>query len=283
MNSFTAALFLFHITMDGTKTRLANKTEDDLRRIIREEMSAFKDEIYERLDRFEEGVDKKFVEVKQEILGKVLDLEKDFQELNKDVKFLKIQNNIREQRDRDKGLRIFDFKVPDSAKKSPIALANHIHKEILEDVFLEAKKEGLINYIPSPLDSIEYTHVLQDPKSQGHSVPPGANQSAQKEPVIILKLISRSFKSIVYKYKKAILTKYNRKHGSNVHILDDMTKVNLGCISRLKKMKDDVKSAFMLGGKIRYELFSKPEKLFIVHDPYAVDLTQMSKRLKIPE
>lgn len=277
-----------------TNTRSTTQAEggSDLRRIVREEMASLKDEIYEKIDDVRADLNEKidnmqasFVskvedfknEIMTEMNQKLDDLTKECNVLNDEVRFLKIQNNVREQRDRDKGLRLFNLKVPESVKKSPVSLANHLYKEVLQDMMLEAEKDGLIEKIPCPLEIIEYTHVLPN------NVKPRAPSQSPPEPVIIMKLSSRSWKSIIYKYKRTSLSKYNTAHSCNVHILDDMTKINLKCLSRLKDMKNDVKSAFMLGGKIRFELFSKPETLLMVHDPFATTISNMTKRMNIPE
>ena len=47
-------------------------------------------------------------------------------------------------------------------------------------------------------------------------------------------LKSRNFKYIVHKYKKEVLTKYNKDMDTKIELYDDLTKVNLDCLRFLK-------------------------------------------------
>ena len=228
-------------------------------------------------------------------------------ELMTETSCLRIRDNVVQQRDRDPSFIISNFSVPD--KITPVELSKKLHNDLFKPMFIEAAKQGMLPVketvhldelddggepvvrasreveLPGPLDLIEYCHVLPGGDTKGRrpeNMPPGVEprRSARIQPLIV-KIRSRNFKSIIHKFKKNTIEKYNRDKQLNefdqVFMVDDITKVNRFCLNKLKKT-DEVEEAFWLGGKIRFRLKNKPNKTFIVHNPYAPNLEQLTVR-----
>ena len=223
------------------------------------------------------------------------------QELSSQVSYLKYRDNVVEQRDRDPGIRIFNYKVPENL--SFVELSNKIYDDLFKDTFIQAAKDGLLpsreivnlderdengepiittrRVVELPLHSetIEYCHTL--PGARPANLPPGVQpRRATRIPVIIVKLHSRNLKEILFKYKKESLKLYNRSKnlsfGNSVFINDDLTKANLICLNDLKA-SDNIEDAYSLGGKIRFSLKANPLNKLTVRNPFANELSEITK------
>ena len=190
--------------------------------------------------------------------------------------YLDVRDNIVEQRDRDKAVRLFNYEVPQNITATE--LANKLHEDLFKDMFVQAAKDGLLPSrqvvhfdkldvngepvirtrsvvdIPLPSETVEYTHIL--PGARPANLPPGVQpRRAARIPVVIVKLKSRIIKEIFHKYKKYSLDNFNcAKNLTNsrkVFLVDDLTKVNLKCLSDLKA-SPKIEEAFVLGGKIHF-------------------------------
>lgn len=227
------------------------------------------------------------------------------------IEYLKIENNIKEQRDRDRSMRIFNLKVP--AKIDSTDLANLLYEKLFKAVCKKAVGEGKLKTsldfvdepldsqpdeqggdgrqgagvqprtsmrsLPTPADFIEYCHLLPGASSESDNRPPGLGDRSARIPVIIVKFTSRHYKYLVHRYKRSILSSFNNANQSKVFLTDDLTKVNLNCLNKLKD-HNDVKDAFVLNGKIRFSLLSNPERKLLVSNPYAETFDKMTSRPK---
>ena len=173
-----------------------------------------------------------------------------------EISHLKIRDNIVEQRDRNRGIRVKNLKVPDNITSTE--LTNKLYNEVFQNMFVEAAKDGLLPArqtviidergeavistsseveLPLQIEVIEFCHVL--PGGRPANMPPGAQpRRAARIPDIIVKLHSRNLKEIIYKYKKSTLGKLNRDKNlskpNSVYIVDDLTQTNLNCLNDLK-------------------------------------------------
>ena len=210
--------------------------------------------------------------------------------------YLMVRDNTVEQRDRDPGQRIDNFKVPENS--SPLEIADKIYNELYKPMFIEAAKDGLLPKrevvhldemddkgepkitkstvvdLPLPGEVIEYCHTLGGGRPS--NLPPGAQpRRAARTPTIIVKLQGRITKDIINRYKKSTLQKINQTRHlgekDSISIYDDLTKVNLNCLNKLKETTE-VQEAFSLGGKIRFSLRSNPMKKHIVHNLFAINI-----------
>lgn len=210
--------------------------------------------------------------------------------------YLMVRDNTVEQRDRDPGQRIDNFKVPENS--SPLEIADKIYNELYKPMFIEAAKGGLLPKrevvnlderdekgdpkitksnvvdLPLPGEVIEYCHTLGGGRPP--NLPPGAQpRRTARTPTIIVKLQGRMTKDIINRYKKTTLQKINQsKHlgeKDSINIYDDLTKVNLRCLNKLKDTAE-VHEAFSLGGKIRFSLKANPLRKYIVHNPFAINI-----------
>jgi hypothetical protein len=220
-------------------------------------------------------------------------------ELKPQIDYLSCRDNIVEQRDRDKAVRIFNYDVPKNITATE--LSNKLYDDLFKDMFVQAAKDGLLPSrqvvhlderdengepiirtknvvdLPLPSETVEYTHTL--PGARPANLPPGAQQRrAARIPVVIVKLKSRIIKEIFHKYKKDSLDKFNSAKNLNyakkVFIVDDLTKVNLNCLNDLKA-SPKIEEAFVLGGKIRFSYKSNPEKKLTVQNPFASELSEI--------
>lgn len=237
--------------------------------------------------------------------------------LQETVEFLKIENNIKEQRDRDRSMRIFNLKVP--AKIDSSDLANLLYDKLFKGICKKAVEEGKLKTsvdlvdeheavereqevermsgqgqgqgasdqprrcprgLPTPADFIEYCHILPGGSTESDNRPPGLGARSPRIPVIIVKFTSRHYKYLVHRYKRSILSSFNSANQSKVFLTDDLTKVNLNCLNRLK---DDVnvKDAFILNGKIRFSYVSNPDRKLLVNNPFAETFDKMTSRLQL--
>ena len=220
-------------------------------------------------------------------------------ELKSQIDYLSCRDNIVEQRDRDKAVRIFNYEVPKNTTATE--LSNKLYDDIFKDMFVQAAKDGLLPSrqvvhlderdengepiirtksvvdLPLPSETVEYTHTL--PGARPANLPPGVQQRrAARIPVVIVKLKSRIIKEIFHKYKKDSLDKFNSaknlSYAKKVFIVDDLTKVNLNCLNDLKA-SPRIEEAFVLGGKIRFCYKSNPEKKLTVQNPFASELSEI--------
>ena len=223
------------------------------------------------------------------------------QEVKAHTDYLAVRDNIVEQRDRDKAVRIFNYEVPKDITATE--LANKLHEDLFMDMFTKAAKDGLLPSrqvvhldefdengepviktksvvdLPLPSETVEYTHIL--PGSRPANLPTGVQpRRAARIPVVIVKLKSRIIKEIFHKYKKYSLDKFNSaknlSYPKKVSIVDDLTKVNLNCLNDLKA-SPKIEEAFVLGGKIRFSYKSNPEKKCTVQNPFAYELSEICK------
>ena len=219
------------------------------------------------------------------------------QEVKAHTDYLAVRDNIVEQRDRDKAVRIFNYEVPKDITATE--LANKLHEDLFMDMFTKAAKDGLLPSrqvvhldefdengepviktksvvdLPLPSETVEYTHIL--PGTRPANLPPGVQpRRAARIPVVIVKLKSRIIKEIFHKYKKYSLDKFNLSNSKKVYLVDDLTKVNLNCLNDLKA-SPKIEEAFVLGGKIRFSYKSNPEKKCTVQNPFAYELSEICK------
>ena len=219
------------------------------------------------------------------------------QELKSHIDYLSVRDNIVEQRDRDKAVRLFNYEVPQDITATE--LSNKLHEDLFKDMFVQAAKDGLLPSrqvvhldeldengepiikmksvvdLPLPSETVEYTHIL--PGARPAHLPPGVQpRRAARIPVVIVKLKSRIIKEIVHKYKKNSLDKFNcaNNRSKKVFLVDDLTKVNLNCLNDLKA-SPKIEEAFVLGGKIRFSYKSNPEKKLTVQNPFAYELSEI--------
>ena len=151
-------------------------------------------------------------------------------QVTKSNNYLRLRDNEVEQRDRDPGWRIFEYKIPDKIR--PVELANKIYDDLLEPMFIKAAEDGLLRprkvvkvvnevgdngemtrrtvveekevELPLPLEVIEFCHVLPGGGNHEPNLPVGSPPPAREPriPSVIVKSTSRNFKSILHKYKK---------------------------------------------------------------------------------
>lgn len=233
---------------------------------ISEEISRFRDEMSCRIDSNSENL-----RVVTERVDSVADL----------VDKNRINLNMREQREREGAFRIFNFKVEDQILKNNAKLADHIFNVLFKPIFQLAVSAGDLKSVPtSPLDIIEMCHPLPSPPPSP-TPPPGLPQNVTKIPVIICKLTSRSYKYLIHSHKKVFLTSYNTANTEfKVMLLDDLTRANLNCMSKLRKLPGiDQKSVFFRRNSIRFKLLNS-ERILVVTNPYGSNIKEMTTHIK---
>lgn len=190
---------------------------------------------------------------------------------------LSIRSNEAEQRERNRGMRIINFKVPDEIQRDSILTQRYVYDKILHSIFEKAVADNLIDNIPQVNHILEYGHILPL-KPIAIELPPGHPRSKAPEikPVII-KFLSRNFKEICCRYKKVVLDDLNAANGTQIRMYDDLTRVNSSCIRRLKSDPSINKdSVHALMGRIRYKLKDEPTVWKYVVNPLSVDVAEMS-------
>ena len=245
------------------------------------------------------------VEMRTEINTRIADVVEQLAEVKEEVKALKelhtsnvsainnkLENlefdlksvaNVRQQRERDEGVMIYDLPLPNSTGYNTVAQANFIFDTILEPICQRAKHDGLIRTIPEATDIIKVCH----PVPRKTRIPTGTNQQQPRSSVdpIILKFASKNWKALVYRYKREILDAWNNHHSSpdrkvQVEILDDMTKTYISCLNWIKSEMNaaTIHSAQFIGGKIRYSFKNEPGIFKFVTDPFTRNLAEISKK-----
>ena len=92
------------------------------------------------------------------------------------------------------------------------------------------------------MDFIDFAHVLPHKKDE--------------TPPVIVRLRSKSYKTILMKYKAAFFKTASVKFS----IVDDLTRANAQLLKATKE-REDVLQAWYRNGKIRFKLKSDPDKL----------------------
>lgn len=179
---------------------------------------------------------------------------------SKEILKLKIINNDLEQRERSRTVRFFD--LPNTVRDG-FDTAKIIYTDILQPAFVRAHQDSVIEDVPALLQAVEYAHPLSSPPPR----PPG---SPPVRPVIILRFTSRFYKNTFLRYKKRVLEDFNRQRGCTARVYQDLTKINLSAINRLKLLPD-VHSVFY-SGHLKLCTSSDPDRTQRVLNPFAESL-----------
>lgn len=242
-------------------------------------------ELKSEMDNRIEEVTKMITEVREEVESLKVLQSSNVSAINiklDDIEFdLKSVANVRQQRERDEGVMIYDLPLPPSTGYNTVAQTNYIFDTLLRPMCEKAKKDGLIRYIPEPLEMVKVCH----PVPRKAKVTTGTEQGPQTHQVdpIILKFASKNWKAMVYKYKREVLEAWNTRHSHpgrkvQVEILDDLTKTNISCLNWLKSEDNAniIESANYRGGKIKYRLKTNPRTLKVVTDPFTRNIQDIS-------
>lgn len=196
-------------------------------------------------------------------------MSKEMLDVKKEVDKLRFDANEREQWVRGGSVRVFNYKVPDQCEKSVPKLLTHLYDNLFHPCLMEAVKAGEIseNVVPGALQLLEYGHQLP---RRVQSVPVGGDQPPP--PTIIVRFASRTFRSLIMRYKKTVLANYNvsvnpRSRFHKVFITDDLTKINSRALKELSS-KSSVERAFSYNGKIKYTLKADPSRVKILSNPF---------------
>jgi hypothetical protein len=259
---------------------------EKVKALIKEEIKA---EIITELSSKVDNALQQIADVKQEVKSLAETNNSQVSSINTKLEILefdiKTVANVRQQRERDEGIMIYDVPLPDCVGTSTIAQTNYLFDKLFKPMCIRAKEDGLIQYIPEPSEMIKVCHPV--PRKPATDLPVGMAQRPPKSPEapIIMKLASKNWKALVYKYKREILEAWNKRNSTRerkvqVEILDDLTKWNLACLNWLKSEENRgiIHTAQFRSGKIRYSLMSDPRKFKIVTDTFTRDIKEISKK-----
>lgn len=201
-----------------------------------------------------------------------------------DLEFdLKSVANVRQQRERDEGVMIYDLPLPVSTGFNTVAQTNYIYDKLLHPMCVKAKRDGLIRTIPESIEMVKVCHPV--PKKTRVTTDGEQRPANHQVDPIILKFSSKNYKALVYKYKREVLDAWNTQHSRpdrkvQVEIVDDLTKTNISCLNWLKSEANNtiIDSAQFRGGKIKYRLKADPRTMKVVTDPFTRNVREISAK-----
>lgn len=184
---------------------------------------------------------------------------------------LSIKTNQLEQRDRDLGCKVRNFKLTDNEKKDPFKTLAKVYKTLLVPCYTKAVSDGILDEIPPIYQVLEWGHYIPTKKSK-------SGEGDSTNDTVIIKFLSRYLKMLCFRYKKVVCEEYNTHDESEVYMHDDLTRANGSALYRIKK--DPLvleKSAYALGGVIKFRYKDTPLKIVTVLNPFANNIKDMCK------
>lgn len=190
--------------------------------------------------------------------------------INSDILKEKIKTNDLEQRDRARSVRIFGFSLGASPALDSSDTASLVYQQLIKPAMQHAVSEGILESVPALYAVVEFGHPLSAP-------PPPPPGSPPVHRVIIVKFMSRFLKATFFRFKRRVLSDHNLRHNSKVSVVDDLTKVNMSAIKRLKSLPD-VNSVFY-SGRLRLTLVADPERTINITNPYGLTVQDATARI----
>ena len=148
-----------------------------------------------------------------------------------------------------------------------------VFDEFITPIFQKAVDDSRCKLasLPTFLESMDAIHILLLPDNKKQP-PVGATRNADGHdytiPQIQIKFRSTEYKSIVCAYKKSYLDEINAD-GSVVHLIDDKTPVNAGCMKRLREDKRiDPMSVQLRNCRIKFKKKGSDKTKTFQEDPF---------------
>ena len=180
--------------------------------------------------------------------------------LLKDSLHLHIQDNIREQRDRNYTTKFYGYRTRPNVKN--IEILQSIYVDFVHPCLLRAHREGELEEVPSFLQTVDIGHPIPTRRKSKRALP------------ISYKFVSRQVKESFLKHIDSVVQEFNASRGAHISYGRDLTSVNKACISRLKS-DPAVNEVWMVGTCIKYNLKTQPSKTYRVENPLATDRVAM--------
>lgn len=172
------------------------------------------------------------IEVKTDCIkinDQVTELQDQVTTLDRELLRSRIQANSFEQREKECSMRFLGFPAPDNGDSQP---SDYLYTTILKPTLSLAVQAGDLESVPACSAVLESCFFL----GQRAAPQPPGSFIRNRPRVIKVKFTNASFKAMFCKLKRQVLEKFNRDNGLNCKVLDDLTKVNLDCIKRLKDL-----------------------------------------------
>ena len=140
----------------------------------------------------------------------VVVLQEENKNLKEELERLRDMINRREQHSRNSSLRINGFKLNPEAEKSSLLTSEAVCNQLFHPILQEAVKDKIIQTVPPMFQTIEFSHQL----------PAKKNGEIDTPKQILVRMQSRLLRSLVFKYKKKVLSdaKYQ-----GIYLSDDLT------------------------------------------------------------
>ena len=187
---------------------------------------------------------------------------------------LSIKTNQLEQRDRDLGCKVRNFKLNENEKKDPFKTLAKVYKNLLVPCYSKAVSDGILDEIPPIYQVLEWGHYIPTKNSK-------SGDGDSKNDTVLIKFLSRYLKMLCFRYKKVVCEEINTQDESEVYMHDDLTRANGSALYRIKK--DPLvleKSAYALGGVIKFRFKDTPLKIVTVLNPFATLIKDMCRMPK---
>lgn len=170
---------------------------------------------------------------------------------------VKLKDDEREQRGRNKSIRIYNVNTPNKLEEDTLKFAEHVYSEVIRPVLEKAHQDNVIKSVPTYDQVVEYTHPLHKHVTSGSgsttTQEAGANADGPTDPPIILRFVSRNYKVAFLKYKSSVFENLNARHNTNWFAQCDYTQARKKCMQRLRKLKEvDAKTVCMRGTTVKF-------------------------------
>lgn len=189
--------------------------------------------------------------------------------MKEEIVNIKLEQNDKEQRMRNYSIRVFNLPVPNSDRMQTTEFLSYVYNNVIDPILQEALKNKDIPAIPPVLQLIEYGHPLRIPK----------NAPKDSPPTIILRFFSRTYRSLIFKYKKKVLDSINSSRRSQtpapypkIFINEDLSPLNFSTFRTISQ-DERVERCFTINGVVKFVLNSDPEKrLRNIRNPFNYSL-----------